>query len=858
MKKRIGLMVVLGLFASLLIFTQTNATHQDAFTFFVPYPADDLADFFRAGGQQPGGFTVTGVENIISISVLRDGSVIYYDEWEDELEPNLFVPVQPSTQVWGDGDTSNGVAPTVRQPNVDDSLFAGDVMALRNVVPVPRDRANLFYDGGDKISSAGGAIAVTLAAWPQPDGGILFAGAWELYPSSRWDPNYVIPVGENVPRPQGGFDIVGLSVQAGDDGTVLQVVNGDGTPIASNVVRNQGERFTVVSGVLAGAEVHASAPVQVHIFTKDPTSTFEARAYTMLPFDQWGNDYLAPRSSDGDYWLYNPDSADLRVVVQTEVDSQTITIPGNSAGRYPPLPDPVLTPRTGAHFTSTDGRPFYGIAALDANQDQDWGYALLPIGNLTTQALVGWAPADWPPPPGPDNGGPGNESRVYVTALVTTTIDVDYGGGRIASVVVSPLAEQDITDPVDFDMTGARLYTTDGEPFIAVWGQDESAPLALPSMDLGTNIVPLRAPSIQKTYALVQAGYNCGTVSQGNIVQFQLQAFNDSSMPIPDAIVGDTLPAGVMYVPGSTVRDGSPVSDDSSGSPFPLDEEGLDIGTLDGLGVTTITYDAVIEDAGTFTNQAEFVSPQGADPASVDLSLPFRVEGYEVDKTLIGPSGVVSPGQVITFDLTITNIDTGTVTITSLPLRDTYDQNYLSYRPGSASVPPDNVVAGEISWNDLTLALGDLPPTTTMQVSLSFDVVDPIPPDVISTTNVALAEGVQDSEGRTQAIMCGDASVSFAVPTPTSTPTSTPTPTPTSTPTPRAATPKSRTTPTSPTATPTPLTTISTPTATPTPPVLFLPETGAEHSSTLPWWSLALLPGLGLVVGWVVYRQRKR
>jgi uncharacterized repeat protein (TIGR01451 family) len=84
------------------------------------------------------------------------------------------------------------------------------------------------------------------------------------------------------------------------------------------------------------------------------------------------------------------------------------------------------------------------------------------------------------------------------------------------------------------------------------------------------------------------------------------------------------------------------------------------------------------------------------------------------------------------------------------------------------------------------------------------------------------------------------------------TPTSTPTPTSTSTPTSRTSTSKERT------ATPTPITTIATPVPTPTSPVLFLPETGVGPSSSVPWWPLALLPGLGILVGWAVYRQRRR
>jgi uncharacterized repeat protein (TIGR01451 family) len=85
-------------------------------------------------------------------------------------------------------------------------------------------------------------------------------------------------------------------------------------------------------------------------------------------------------------------------------------------------------------------------------------------------------------------------------------------------------------------------------------------------------------------------------------------------------------------------------------------------------------------------------------------------------------------------------------------------------------------------------------------------------------------------------------------------PTSTPTPTPTPTPKPKEPS-KPHASP-QPTATPT--TPPSLPVPSPTAAVLLLPETGVGSSGTVPLWPLALLPGLGLLVGWVVYRQRGR
>jgi hypothetical protein len=44
----------------------------------------------------------------------------------------------------------------------------------------------------------------------------------------------------------------------------------------------------------------------------------------------------------------------------------------------------------------------------------------------------------------------------------------------------------------------------------------------------------------------------------------------------------------------------------------------------------------------------------------------------------------------------------------------------------------------------------------------------------------------------------------------------------------------------------------------PTPAVLLLPETGVGYVKTAPVWPLIVLPGLGLLIGWVVYRRRNK
>ncbi len=683
---------------------------------------------------------------------------------------------------------------------------------------------------------------MTLAVWPDFPNGILFAGAWEIYPTSRWDTSYVIPVGQNVPRPNNGFGAVGLNVQAAIDGTTVNLdLNADGA-FENTVVLDEGGQFTQANGVMAGARVAASGPVQTHVFTGDPLESsgqYEARAYTIMPLSQWAGDYLAPRSSDGDYWLFNPDPVDSLVVqVQTIAGTTAITIPAYSTGRYPPLPGSVLSTSTGARFTSPDGRDFYGVVALDDDFRQDWGYPLLPTDNHTTQDLVGWAPGNNNRPPD------GDESRVYVTAATTTTVFADYDNDETAdaSFLVSPLAEVPITDPADHDLTGARLYTSDNVPFIAVWGQDQNAPSSLPSIDVGTNIVPLPPLAIQKSYTVAEEGYSCGTVARPYTVDFQLQVYNTSVNPVPDVVVLDELPPGVSYVLGSAVVGGQPVPDDGSGTPFPLDEEGLTIANIPERGMIDISYITLIEGAGVFTNRVDLVSPP-ADPAIVEVTIPVRMTGYDVAKVLVDPlGGQATPGQVITFNISITN--TGTVTITQLPLRDEFDENYLTFL--NASVPPSITGSGVMTWTDLTSAFGELSPAAMLDLAASF-IVDDIPPEITDTVNIVLGEDVQGSDGGVQAIICDEARVRFVQPTPTSTASPTPR---------RTQTPAS--TPTTITETPTPpQTQTSIPTSTPTPSVLILPETGAVHPSAVFPWRVIGLTVLGFLLAWVGFRRKR-
>ena len=755
MKKNITLIALAILLAGLSnfwLFRQTQA-QIDSFTFFIPFRTDVLDDHFNAG-HAPLNLIDDDIETTISIAIQKSNTRVNFDHWEDGPEADLTSPVQPSSEIWGDGNAANGIPPGFGLTDADDVLISGDIIVLTNTVTLPRDPATLFFDGGDILTSVGGAVAVTLAVWPihapaPPTIGPLYAGAWELYPTNRWGQEYTIPIGEDLAAQRAGFTIVTLNVQAVLDNTTV-TFNPPGGPITTAQL-NRGEQLTTPRAATnIGLKITADAPIQVHVFAANPASTYEARAYTIIPEPDWSDDLLAPRSSDGDFWLYNPDNNPLPITVTSFTSTTTITIPARSTTNYPPT---GLSAATGLRFTSDDGRPFYGLAAIDETDAQDWGYTLLPVKLLAAQTLIGWAPGNNNKPPGPVPTGSGNESPVYVTAATTATLILDYKNDPPTlskTFTITPLHEIPITDPHDFDMTGAFLSTVNRTPFLAVWGQAENAPPALPSIDVGTSIVPLPDLGITKVAGPLHEDVDCtGTITLDDILQYTLTYYNNTLDPVTAVNVEDFLSPDVEYVPNSAkVIEGpslGPVPD-AGASLFPLDEGGLVVGDLPILQSGSIVFDVRITGStDIITNTAKVRSldiPLDVDSAVTHTPLVTKTSPlYQIDKTLVAPTnGIVSAGDLVTYTVAITNSSpmSASNTITNFTLQETYNDGYLTFR---TAIPTPTVTAtGVITWSDLTTTFGDLVPGATFNLTIAFEVAA-TPASPITITNVT--SGIQ-------------------------------------------------------------------------------------------------------------------
>ena len=263
-----GILLVLGLaFAGTQAIQASDVPIQ---YFYVPIPEEQFRTY--ANAQADPDSTENDIQRSgVSITATYNGTIIYFDHWEDGYEYDITDPVQSTSLIWGDGNSANGIPPGFAT----DVINAGSVITLLNDVPCnPRDQGNLFYDGRDKFASTE-QLVVAHAMWPAgtvqtPPGaiGAMLAGAVEVFEVARWGTSYDVPVGTNLG--QAGFNWVALSIMAQAAGTTVQVDADASGSYEITQTLDEGQTLFVPSpvsrgarhpGVGAGAGQYAHLPV---------------------------------------------------------------------------------------------------------------------------------------------------------------------------------------------------------------------------------------------------------------------------------------------------------------------------------------------------------------------------------------------------------------------------------------------------------------------------------------------------------------------------------------------------------------------------------------------------------------------
>lgn len=107
---------------------------------------------------------------------------VWFDHHEDGFEVDVTNPTKSSTQIWGDGDASNGCAPgTSSCTDANDILTAGQSILLKSIITVEdysgnaKQETQIKVDGGDYVA-ASFPIAITKAEYPNSPGSLLAGG----------------------------------------------------------------------------------------------------------------------------------------------------------------------------------------------------------------------------------------------------------------------------------------------------------------------------------------------------------------------------------------------------------------------------------------------------------------------------------------------------------------------------------------------------------------------------------------------------------------------------------------------------------------------------------------------------------
>jgi IgGFc binding protein len=174
----------------------------------------------------------------------------------------------PSTEIWGDGNASNGCAPDVMScTNSNDRLMAGDSIVIQNTIALPRVQQHIRYDGSDRIQ-ASFPIAVTRGAYPVRPGSVM-AGAVEVFDTAAWGNTFEAPVGADVGKTYQAFEISMFFIMAAEDRTKVTLANG------YVISLNQGQGTAI--SVNIGEQIKSNKPIQVDLITGDRGSFYEMR-----------------------------------------------------------------------------------------------------------------------------------------------------------------------------------------------------------------------------------------------------------------------------------------------------------------------------------------------------------------------------------------------------------------------------------------------------------------------------------------------------------------------------------------------------------------------------------------------------
>ena len=192
---RIVPVLLLGAILLALTVSQTAAANPAPVgVFYLTEPEDDMLNAMNVINSTADSPMVTK----ISVAISANGTLVYYDHWEDGFADDIANPTPSEiysagnldgVQIWGNSLAADGCAPQIGNTpvtctNANDVLTKGNVIILddSNIV-VPNLATTIDWDGKDKVGGSN-AIAVTRSLWASASNS-LFAWANAMYPTTE-------------------------------------------------------------------------------------------------------------------------------------------------------------------------------------------------------------------------------------------------------------------------------------------------------------------------------------------------------------------------------------------------------------------------------------------------------------------------------------------------------------------------------------------------------------------------------------------------------------------------------------------------------------------------------------------------
>ena len=575
---RLFLALIILLLCATYSYAATPAGYSE---YYVPGD-ENLLNIIWGNIGSTGGVPTTGANaarhTVVNIVAWSPNTIVYYDHWENGYN---FDPNNPAA-------TADEVVVLANR---------GDSHTFESTaIPVNPRGTGTYYDGGDHIYVAGGAVSVTRESWTDHTGTVLSL-AWDVYPVKPQMTTYILPFGEDLaaaPTNYRSFDRVFALIQATEDNTTVQFdVNGDGVfdTVCTDITRatctpgtvvtlNRGQTFLLDDYALSqqaapyntirtGTIIQGSATLQVNYVIGNHSDTYQARGFSAFPSSYWDSEYYSPvDSSDGtgnyptNVYIYNPHSTALTINYQTTAGSGSFSVPANSTRSFQALTGTYVPQGSGIYLNASD--VFWGIANIDdGGPTHEWGYGLIPVSMLSREEFLGWAPSSYP-----ITTGNYDDAGIFVTPLqdnTTVFVDTNQDGVADQTYTLNRLQTQYIYNATTGDMSNSNIWATG--PVALAYGQNSYyAPTGSPAIDLGYAVIPGgdfvdKVLTVSKTANPVVVPTSSGSTSTYTIVvDSYYYAVNGIS-------VTDTLPSNWQYVSNSatiTLADMTTISGSSA------------------------------------------------------------------------------------------------------------------------------------------------------------------------------------------------------------------------------------------------------------------------------------------------------